>query len=708
MEIIEITGVINKVFESNKKGFCNFYLDTSCPDIVRNKFGKLTCNYLHIHCYPYLPVKLFGYQENGIFNVQSLAPIATDKELCISYLMKNCSGVGRKMAYNIVSFLGDELFCFNANDLSVILSENFKLKNRQLSDLLKYLCIICPELSELEQLLIPYDIAFNKIYDIYAKYKANAVKVLLKNPYIIGSEFFLPFHIMDKIAYKMNFPCLSEERIIGLIMHVLYNAASNGHTYVSVDSISKYVNYFSEKSAYRNSVPNLCISNALLNEKLFHVDGSRISLQHLYQAELSIVQQIKIFINVTKEWVVDDSDINNIENLLKIQYGNDQRKSFSLMRNNMISILTGGPGTGKTSTVKGFIKLFKKNSPSGKIALCAPTGRAAKRLSEATGYPAFTVHKLIDYRPFGQGEISVKDKSNPVDADFIIVDEFSMVDVELFAMLLNAIRPGTKILLVGDVNQIPSVGPGNVLRDLVNSGVVPVYRLDENFRQKYGSIYSNSIRILNGELPLPADDFIMMKSRDEKESYEILCSLFDKHYSNDNPFYMQMIEPSYKGTAGVFKMNKYMHEKITSSNTPTVKDKIIFSVTNYNDGYVNGDIGVISHIDYDSFTVWNEFENIDVPISAMNDIDLAYSYTIHKAQGSENEFVVIYIPKDVPKTLLNRNLLYTAVTRASKLAVIVYEDNSLKKAIDTYEEMVRNTNLSQLISEYIDVKRPLP
>ncbi len=406
--------------------------------------------------------------------------------------------------------------------------------------------------------------------------------------------------------------------------------------------------------------------------------------------------------------------ISYAEKACEKTYGTQQKEAFStVLRSNGVKIVTGGPGTGKTSTILGILLVYMKLHPEHKIRLCAPTGRAAQRMAESTGMEAVTVHRLLDYRPFGSSLIC-KDAANPIDADLIVVDEMSMMNIELFDLFLEAVKTGTTLILVGDINQLEAVGPGAVLQDLLEAPdtLIPRTMLTEVFRQKGGSpIIENAMRINSGLSDLVAcQEFQTIHTKSEEESLKEIRKIMIQLYDPKNPFSSQILCPARKGLTGIQNLNIYLQELLNPAKKGfqygsikyRLNDKILFTRNNYSIlpkesggemGLYNGDIGVIKEINGEGLLV--EVRNLHFQITRdlMDDLCLSYGMTIHKSQGSEFETAIVVMPAE-PKNMLVRNLLYTAVTRAKKNVIIIDESSAAEVAIRVSRKGKRDTRLS--------------
>ena len=413
--------------------------------------------------------------------------------------------------------------------------------------------------------------------------------------------------------------------------------------------------------------------------------------------------------NGTIDIPFNSSVIDEIEKEYNIKYSISQRESFNFIKSSGIKILTGGPGTGKTTVIRGLIEAYKRTNPKGIVALCAPTGRAAQRITESTKMEASTIHRLLDCKPYGDNEeeLTCKNQDNPLSADLLIVDEVSMVDTELFAMLLGAVKSGTLIILCGDTDQLPSVGAGNVLKDLIASKQFPVNVLDTVYRQTDGSNIihnANCVRTGNRREMRCGIDFEIIEVNSEKKIQDKIVNILRSlKYDDINAF--QVLTPSKKGNAGTIQLNKLI-QPICNQNTSKIfygntgfkcGDKIMTIRNNYKLNYFNGDIGVVKSVSEQGMEIEINGETIKLTEGLYEDVSLAYASTIHKSQGSEYSTVIIALPSS-PKLMLKKDLLYTAITRAKERVIIIAENGALDTAVrQVTNPITRKTSLMEKI-----------
>lgn len=713
-----LVGTINQIPRQFKGAKRYFYLDTYDPSAIRDNTGRVRCLAAASKIFPNMPVKLNGEYVDNVFECNSVEPIYITKNDTVKYLHTKVkgSGIGIKKIDKMVSLYGSRVFEFEKYEFHDNVVKDFpEINEKSLNKFLECLYRENP-ISEIEEFLSPYpEIPYPLIEKISLEYGIDAVDKFKTNPYAECVRFDIKRKVAEKIAYSLKIEAFDKRRIDGLIKYALKDATSSGHTYMKACELANKVSNWSDKSVYKEKIPAIYVANMVATSRKYCIDKQTgyIGFKYLINAETNIA----IRLNALNEYVnikdkVSEKEINDIEKESGITFAKEQKESFYILNDNGVSILTGGPGTGKTSTINGIIAYYLKKHPNkrNRIKLAAPTGRAAARLTEATGFEATTIHRLLEFRPYSNEIEPVRNINNPIDADFLIIDEMSMCDVSLLNILVNAIPVGCRVLFVGDEDQMPSVGPGNCLHDIILSGRFNIWRLIKNFRSD-SSIYTNSIRVLNGEEPKEDKDFFIKKAKDEEDAYNMVVDLMEKLYDKKDPFMCQVIEPSNKGTAGTYKINSYVHKNIVhkdlGSNISSdfmVGDKIIFNVNNYEKVdeknvtlYTNGEVGLIKYIDDTEFVFDNGLEEKVLPVSCLIDASLCYAYTIHKSQGSENDIIIICLPESV-NYMMNRNLLYTAITRAKKKVIIIYTGDALKDCIDNVYKTERCTRLAERLA----------
>lgn len=573
---------------------------------------------------------------------------------------------------------------------------------------------------------------------IYKEYGIKVMKIVRENPYRLADDIAgVGFKTADEIALRMGFSPESSMRMKAGISFALSMAASNGHTYLLYEDLyeeSKRLLGISE-AEFENDIYELTIERKIV---LKEVKGERrVYNNNFYYMELTVARKL-LDLNAKSEnnYKVMEAKVKEVEAKTGIKLGDLQRKAVYEAVESGLVIITGGPGTGKTTTINAIIKLFEMQNME--ILLAAPTGRAAKRMTETTGMEAQTIHRLLELNgnPEEGGSMRFeRNELNPLEADVIIIDEMSMVDIYLMYSLLKAVTVGTRLILVGDVNQLPSVGPGKVLKDIIGSEKFNVVRLSEIFRQAAESdIITNAHKINAGQsirLDNKSKDFFMLSMNSSLQIQRALVSLIAEKlppYVDATKYDIQVLTPSRKGELGVENLNKILQQYI---NPPAPNkrekqwgevvfrenDKVMQIKNDYQmewkivtkkgltikegSGVFNGDCGIIREINEFAGTVTVEFDEgkiVEYTGATLEELELAYAITIHKSQGSEYPAVIIPL-LNAPRPLLNRNLLYTAVTRARKCVTIVGSENSVNEMIQNESEMKRNSGLVDSIIE---------
>lgn len=558
--------------------------------------------------------------------------------------------------------------------------------------------------TKLFSLVTHFGGAYHSAEKIYAKYEANAMRALTSNPYQVGTAANIPFSVCDSIAKSFGVATMNQQRIIAAINAVMEREASHGNTYLPVEDAIKSARKLLGSSASEHSISSVVIANAAVsgNDTLL-VERNNLYLRYLYWQEVQTAYALKRLI---KNGIHTECDPDELcayaESVCHVKYAKQQREIFKAIAHGGVCVLTGGPGTGKTTVVKGFLTAYEKVFPEKTIRLCAPTGRASQRMHEATGREATTIHRLIEFRPFGDTAIC-KNEADPIDADCIVVDESSMISIDVAALLFSAIRSGTLVLLVGDVNQLPSVGPGNVLADIIRSGIVPVVALTETQRQGADSpIIVNAKRIQDGDPDLVTDrrDFRIISAEDTSIP-DIVQELYSQYHDSTDPFKVQVLCPSRKNRlTGSIAISRIIQQTVNSGRYGihygnsffSLGDKIMMTQNNYNVGYFNGDVGIIKRITGEGITILLNGSDMLIPHDCLDDMILSYATTVHKSQGSEYDTVIVALPSE-PINMLQRNILYTAITRAKKGVIIVAAENAISTAICTEKTTKRNTSL---------------
>jgi exodeoxyribonuclease V alpha subunit len=534
---------------------------------------------------------------------------------------------------------------------------------------------------------------------IYKTYGNSAPEIIKQNPYrLINDVYGIGFKIADQIGRKLGIEEKSPMRIKAGILFVLNDISKNGHTYCPeidlIERVSQELNY-----ELASSDP---IIEELQNEGLIVVNKKNIYLAELYYAERGIEESVRIIQSMPKEEINFEKLLRTIEN----RFSQEQLLAIKFSLTNKILIITGGPGTGKTTALKGIIDIYKRMDK--KILLAAPTGRAAKRMTEVIKMESKTIHRLLEFNPsdnsFGYN------KFNQLTADLIIIDEVSMIDTYLMYHLITAVDAKTTLVFVGDVDQLPSVGPGNILGDLINSDSVAVVRLNKIFRQAESSdIILNAHLINKGSMPVlkkSNTDFYFYDESDTSVIAEKILELCRDRLPaklNFDPLLdIQVITPMYKGNVGVNYLNKLFQERMNQNDVVYSQgerifkagDKIMQLRNNYDKNLYNGDIGFIIDYDDENKNLIADFEGRIIKYSPdeFDEITLAYAITVHKSQGSEYPCIIMPMVTE-NFIMLQRNLLYTGITRASKLLIMIGSMRAVSIAVQNNKVQRRFTTL---------------
>ena len=589
--------------------------------------------------------------------------------------------------------------------------------------------------NEVIKFLGEYNFGPAHAISVWSAFEHDSIKQIKTNPYILcTSGIDIDFRSVDRMAADLGFDAENSDRVRAGIVYVLHENANAGHTCLPTEKLRESVcdNLGIERRQFES-----CLDDCEEKDWVVRITlGKRefVYLPEYYLAETYIAKKLAFMLRTSAQYEKDYSDeIRGVEFSENIQYEDLQRAAISACLTGSVFILTGGPGTGKTTTLNGVIKILKAQKK--RILLCAPTGRAAKRMSDLTGEPARTIHRLLEVDFTAKGELKFKrNETNPLPADVVIADEMSMVDALLMCSLVRAIKPTSKFIMVGDSNQLPSVGAGNVLKDLIASHYIPSVELKEIFRQAAQSlIVTNAHRIVNGEFPVLEDrqnDFFFMNKSLESDIAELVIQLAKQRLPDTYGFSpiddIQVLCPTKMGMAGTKELNKQLQSALNppSQNKAELKffdvifrtgDKVMQTKNDYDvmwtknnekgSGIFNGDIGIIRSVDRFSQNVTIDFEGrVAIYTSEMlRRLEHAYAITIHKSQGSEYDAVIIPITA-FTHNLLYRNLLYTGVTRAKKMIIVIGTKELVKTMVDNNRKMLRYSLLRPLLEKEMNHK----
>lgn len=650
-------------------------------------------------------------------------------------------GIGKVTARNIVKKFGADTFKIisdNPERLSEVrgISES---KAMQIGEIFHEQT----ELRAVVMFLQKYGVTTANALKIYKRYKGSTIRIVEKNPYALADEVFgIGFTTADKIAYNMGISPDSEHRIEAGIKYVLSLALNDGSVYLPMgtmlENTSRLLGISQEVIATLTT--KLHIENQIYIDRT--EDAVRVYLNFSYYNESYVAKKLVELSHFKPDSKIDyDTEITYIETYNNIIFADEQRRAIKEALTNGVMVITGGPGTGKTTIINAIISLLKIEDMT--VELAAPTGKAAKRMSVATGENAQTIHRLLGLSYLDENsrkQTFEHDEDNPIEADVIIVDESSMIDIMLMTSLLKAVVTGTRLIIVGDADQLPSVGAGNVLQDIIASEIIPVICLKEIFRQaRESAIVMNAHRINNGEMPLmekDSTDFFFMRCPNQDRLIETIVSLVTTRlpkYLNCNGLKdIQLLTPMRKSPIGVENLNKILQgclnppkpgnfEKMHGSKIFRMGDKVMQIKNNYDIswkvikngkltddglGIYNGDEGIVTFIDNVNEymeVLFDDEKTVVYDFTQLDELELSYAVTIHKSQGSEYKAVIIPVHSG-PPMLLTRNLIYTAVTRAKELVVLIGIPETLKRMIDNNRESERFTALAERIKYFGEIQ----
>lgn len=670
----------------------------------------------------------YGYQFKAELFERSLPATAG---AILQYLSSGAvKGIGPGLARRIVDKLGDEtLEVIEKNPM--VLAEIKGISEKKAEELaLEFKQVF--GVRSVMLFLSRFGISPAYSVNIWKAWGISAIERITNNPYIIcEEEIGLSFETADLIAGHLELSPMSTSRISAGIRYVLSKNLLNGHTCLTQE---KLLSVTAQLLGIETADVQLILEELLEDDRLVMVERNKpyIYLPELFIAETYIANRISL---MSRELTVDhagiDEEIDKIEQENQIEYESRQRRAIRSALTENVMILTGGPGTGKTTTLNAIIKLFEQREQ--KVLIAAPTGRAAKRISELTGREAKTIHRLLEVEYGADNKLNfARNEKNPLDCDVVVIDEMSMVDTLLFESLLRAMRLECRLIMVGDSDQLPSVGAGNVLRDLIDSDCVTIVALKEIFRQAAKSlIVTNAHAIVHGEMPdlSQKDNDFFFLSREHplsavKTVVELASVRLPKSYGYSPVEDIQVLCPSRKGDLGVEHLNAKLqsvinpkksekHEFSYGPYTYREGDKVMQVKNNYDIAWVrgeekglgifNGDIGTIVSIDKHNGYIFIDFDGrlSSYTLKMAEELELAYAITVHKSQGSEFPAVILPLLGGYDK-LYYRNLLYTAVTRAKKLLIIVGSRQRVEFMIENNRKMLRYTGLKQFLIDYTE------
>lgn len=564
------------------------------------------------------------------------------------------------------------------------------------------------DIKEVMVFLQGYGVSTAYAAKIYRQYNKEAIKTVTENPYQLADDIWgIGFKTADGIASKMGYVNNDPRRCRSGILYTLNQLAEDGHVYAEPDQLVSAAKELlqADEEPIRKAMADMVEGKDLI------LDNEVIYLPPFYYAESGSAKRLaSLLVNDFSEDIAAEPETAYGMKKSEIVYDEVQKAAINQALESKIMVLTGGPGTGKTTTTQGIIEAFKARGKQ--ILLAAPTGRAAKRMTEATGMEAKTLHRLLEYNPKDGYK---RNDENPFEGDVLIVDECSMIDILLFYNLMKAIPANMRLILVGDIDQLPSVGAGNVLRDIIDSHQIPVVRLTRIFRQAQTSrIVMNAHAINAGQFPNISNgkqtDFFFIKAEDADSIPGLIVSLVRDRLSRTygcNPKEIQVLTPMQRGITGAGNLNIELQNALNPKGESLTRggytfrrgDKVMQIRNNYDKNVFNGDIGYITSVDTNERTLSVIYDGkvVEYDVSELDEITLAYSITIHKSQGSE--FPIVVMPVTMKHyVMLQRNLIYTGITRAKKICVLVGTTKALAYAIHNQTVSKRNTKLKERLN----------
>ncbi|MCL2188500.1 MAG: ATP-dependent RecD-like DNA helicase [Defluviitaleaceae bacterium] len=755
-----LTGTVeNVIYHSEENGFSVFVLrveedevQLSLTQYMSEEEGCITCTgtlpdlyegeRLHIGG-RFINHPRYGWQIQ-ITQAQRLRPgsLSGIEKYLASGVIK---GIGERTAKRIVARFGADTFDVLANEPERIaglrgisikmahkFSEAFHAQSAQRSAML---------------FLQEYGISPSMAMRIYKKYKDETVEMIRANPFQLADDIDgIGFKTADAIARRMGCDVNAPERVSAGVRFILWEASGEGHVYLPQGELSRQARAMLGVDAglVENELVRMQLDRLIIRETAAGEAEPLVFVSALYYAESGVARQLSALVSAHGDTAqtAGGIEVRDIEETGGISLSTGQAEAIAKVMVEGVLVITGGPGTGKTTVINTLIGLLERKGQN--VFLAAPTGRAAKRMTEATGREAKTIHRLLEVSfisPDSRRMVFQRNEESPLECDVLIVDEASMMDILLMHSLLKAVAVGTRLILVGDVDQLPSVGAGNVLKDIIQSNAIAVVRLTEIFRQaRESAIIMNAHRINQGQYPetnQKEKDFFFVKRNRAEDVAETLVDLVVNRLPAfmplDSKHDIQVLTPMRKTPLGVARLNALLQERLNppASNKNERElgatifregDKVMQIRNNYDTaweqlennriidrgtGIYNGDMGIITDIDADggAMTVlFDDNRRVYYEFSQLDDLELAYAVTVHKSQGSEYKVVVIPVHSG-PPMLLSRNLLYTAVTRAKSLAVLVGLPETMHRMVDNNRVAFRYTSLARRLQEMDEIRK---
>lgn len=714
---MKIDGIYQKtLFRNIKTGYAYFQFKSLKYDDDGENFYK--CRGVIPNYAPKTPLTLIGHKEdNGketIFIVEEISLNINNDILTKSFVMAHLeAGMGSVCADRVVAYLKIHNMTIEnllQSDDAIKHMEQIKgFSHQKAVSFVKKTEGSLIEMGLLKE-LSPYGISFIQINKLRKLYERSVRTEIKENPYLSMRRADIPFENIDAYARDHGFTFCDPDRVRCIVNHMFYFLNTTGNSYCTAEELlPMYRKIERQVSCFDEQVPDGLVLFEIMSSKAGYVDTSTgtplFYSKRAWESETNIVGDLIRMLRSASE-LVSEAEIDDYLQTDGNYLDDSQKAAFELLRDTRPSFLIGGPGTGKTTTLKNLVACYLKKYPDKRVAVCAPTGRAAERIKEASGLDAFTIHLLMEYRIEDGQAYPMRNENNPIDADFIIIDEFSMVGIFLFKNFLNAVTNTTKLLFVGDWNQLPSVEPGFLLHDLVNSKKFPYCKLTSTHRQKENSsICVNRDLILSGDTDLKQDDhFVIQRFHNDTEARMKMKDIFETMYDKDNFQKLHVITPQQTGIIGVQGLNLLAQEIFHTADEDHIcygddcfyiDDKVMTTKNVYGDeSYYNGNLWTIHDFGIDEITLSSTDEtNVKIHEDHYEDIPLAYATTIHKFQGSEGDIMVIVLPSDIAPSMISRSILYTAETRAIEKVIILSSENMLERFIKAEMHQKRNSGI---------------
>ena len=724
---LTLEGVVSKIiFFNDENAYLVMELETAGESVVVVGYAaNLAAGESVRVTGDYITHPTYGRQFSAA-SIESIAP--TDEAGILAYLESGAiKGIGKTLAARIVDHFGEQALFILDKDPSRLTEVKgiTQARVRQLGQRYRQLQGVRQVLAELQAFHLPPYVAVK----LYKRYGVMAADALRSDPYLLcGDDYGMDFALVDNAAAELfNIAENSPVRVRAGVLHVLQHNLGNGHTFLPLDALTGTTSGFLDVD---DDLVGRCIEQLERDEEIVIAPVANLEavfLRRYYAAEAAIADRL-LAMSVRRPCGRDVAKlVDEVAGSLGIEYAAMQRRAIAACAENGVFILTGGPGTGKTTTLHGILVMLERLHLT--TLLAAPTGRAAKRMSELSGSKATTIHRMLGMSLRGGTPVARFNEKNPLEADVVIVDEVSMLEVTLFDALLRAMKPSARLILVGDANQLPPVGAGNILRDLLGSELFTSVELTEIFRQSRDSlIVVNAHRINKGEYPDFNDrdnDFFFVPCKDKATAADklaqLVCQRLPKAYGVDPIDDIQVISPTRKGEAGTALFNETLQrtlnppaagkgEVVAQGRLFRVGDKVMQVQNNYelpvvltdtgevSQGLFNGDVGRIVDIDRadEVLTIRFDDRQVEYPFECLHQLELAYAVTVHKSQGSEYPIVVLAAYPGMGR-LQTHNLLYTAVTRARRIFVALGDEAALYQMTDNCREDRRFSALKYLL-----------